>query len=355
MTDRALFLTPIYEPYVGGAAVHFKQLSRGLLESGAISSYVIISAYSPIAPIYETTDDGTIVRILFSPNTINREWSTTKVILNYLLVALLTLLFLSRVSVVHTHTRSYFTVGARLAKLARKHVIIDGRDLGAPSFAARGDVFVCASKNIEREARERAEQVVYIPVGIDPEALMVDPGTTETPTDPYVLFVGDVTRRKGVPELLQAHDSSDRNLQLLLIGEQVTDDIQIGEFSDVSYLGPCAHEEVLCYIRNAELVVLPSKEEGLPRVVLESVFHDTPVLCPPVVPECRQFLEEMTLSSVDSAEIRERMNDVLDRGLEPDKFPIKDHYLSNVIRQYVSVYKSLAQTSDGSMESTPGH
>jgi glycosyltransferase involved in cell wall biosynthesis len=97
-----------------------------------------------------------------------------------------------------------------MAKFVGRSVVIDGRDLGAPKFAATGDVFICASKNIQQKAGDRNEQLVHIPVGINPDELDVDCRNVRTPSDPFLLFVGDIAKRKGVPELLDAYASEQR-------------------------------------------------------------------------------------------------------------------------------------------------
>ncbi|WP_079978692.1 glycosyltransferase family 4 protein [Halolamina sediminis] len=348
MAERALFLTPIFEPYVGGAAVHFDQLTRGLIENETISFFILISAYSPEAPIYEPRQNGIILRVLFSPNSIHRGWSKPKIIANYLIATIFSLasIFLFNTSIMHTHTRNYFSWAVRVAKAAGVSVVVDGRDLGAPSFPATGDVFVAISDNIYNKADDRDERLIRIPVGINPKTLSVNCQDVSTPAEPYFLFVGDITERKGVPELLDAYESDPRGRKLVLIGERVNADIDIERLDTISYLGPQPHKEVLCYIRAADIVFLPSKEEGLPRVVLESVFHETPVVCPPIVPEFHQHLPEMTLSAIDASEIQNTIDRILDEGLEPDEFPIKEHYVSNVVDEYSSLYKSLSSPPD---------
>lgn len=343
MCDKALFLTPIYDPYVGGAAVHFKQLSEGLVDQGAIDSFVIISAYSSEAPIFESRSSGQIFRVLFSPSSIHRRLSKPKIAANYIFSIFFTIIshLIFQVSIVHSHTKRYFSISIEISKLFESKVIIDGRDLGAPLFSPTGDVFVAASENIAKKATNRDERIVQIPIGIDPDELTVDCSNVSTPSEQYLLFVGDITDRKGVPELLAAYESNQFDRKLLLIGEWIDQDIDIEGVGGVQYLGPKTHSKVLCYIRDADLVVLPSKEEGLPRVVLESVFHNTPVLCPPVVPEFQHYIPDITLSAIEPIEIQKTIKQIFDEDLSADNYPLKKHQVSNVVSRYSSLYASL--------------
>lgn len=343
MSRRALFLTPIYDPQVGGAAVHFKQLSTGLVENGTIDSFVIITASSSSAELFEATDHGRIFRVLFSPKSIHKRWSKPKVASNYVLATMFTIIamLVYRVSTVHTHTKPYFSFSVRVANLLDRNVIIDGRDLGAPSFPPTGDVFVCISRNIEEKTTDRDEEVLYIPVGIDSDELDVGCENVQTPAEPYLLFVGDIAPRKGVPELMGAISASELDRKLILIGEHIDSGIDLQGPENVTYLGALSHEIVLCYIREADLVILPSEEEALGRVILEALFHQTDVICPPNVPEYRENLPDQTLTSVSVEEIQKQVEKVLSHEREPGEYPIERHFLPNVLSEYDCLYKSI--------------
>lgn len=343
MSHRALYLTPIYDPQVGGAAVHFEQITQGLMEEGTIESYTVISSYAPEAPLFERTDGGRVFRVLFSPKSIHRRWSKHKVALNYLIATVFTVLalLLCRVTVVHTHTKPYFSLPVWIARSYGSKIIIDGQDLGSPSFPLTGDVFVSISENIKQKALDRNERIETIPVGIDPETLAVSCDEVETPSDPYLLYVGDITDRKGVPELLKAHESLSEEISLLLIGEHVNSSINLENRANVHYLGTRSHMEVLCYIRSADLVILPSKEEALGRVILESLFHKTPVVCPPGVPEYQRHIPDTVVSPVEPCEIKNAIDSGLRKQEGASEYPLDRHFTSNVVSEYGSLYASL--------------
>lgn len=343
MSDHALFLTPIFDPYAGGAGIHFDQISTGLVDEGAIDSYVIISAYSDEAPVFESRANGRIFRVLFSPSSIHYRWSKCKIALNYLLATLFTIVsfIVFHTSIVHTHAKRYFTVPVWVAKRMGLYVIIDGRDLGAPSFSATGHIFIAASDNIANNARKRDEQVVKIPIGIDPSELSIECSGVAIPQESYFLFVGDIVKRKGVPELLSAYKNNSRDANLLLIGEHIDRNIMVDDIENIQYLGTKPHKTVLCYIQSADMVILPSKEEALGRVILEAIFHQTQVICPPTVPEFQHNLPQSTLSSIEPTEITEKIDEILHRGVDLDSYPIENHYMSNIIKKYASVYSTL--------------
>lgn len=343
MPERALFLTPMFEPQVGGAAVHFGHLTEGLVKSGAIESFVLVTSHSPGVTTYERTDSGRVFRVLSSPSSIHEGFSKTKIGWNYLIatVAALLAMMFYRLSVLHTHTKPYFEPAVRVATFLGWDVIIDGQDLGAPSFSATGDVFVCISRNIEEKATGRSEKVVHIPVGIDPDSFDVDCARVDLPNEPYLLFVGDIVDRKGVPELLEAHNRISTGKELVLIGEHVQDSIELDTYENVRFLGPLQHEIALCFIEEADVVILPSKEEALGRVILEALVLGTPVICPPDVPEYRDHLPEVTLASVEVEAIQNLLTSARPNGGRKMEYPIERHYLDNVVTEYAAVYEQL--------------
>ena len=95
--------------------------------------------------------------------------------------------------------------------------------------------------------------------------------------EPYLLFVGDTTRNKGAYDLLKAYRCwRPGRPQIRLVfagtnreGAQFLDEVQ--QTPGAIYLGHVSHRTALALIRGAEILVLPSRSEGLPRVILEAV------------------------------------------------------------------------------------
>lgn len=101
-----------------------------------------------------------------------------------------------------------------------------------------------------------------------------------------LLFVGRLTRDKGIPELVEAFvrlDGQFPNLRLLLVGCFEPEDPlpaetrgQLTRHPHIIFTG--AVEDTPSYYAAADLVVLPSHREGLPTVVLEAQAAGKPVI-----------------------------------------------------------------------------
>ena len=114
--------------------------------------------------------------------------------------------------------------------------------------------------------------------------------------DFVIIFVGRLTRPKGVYELLEAFASllsDNRSIKLLLVGSLLEQArvskriISLGIKSKVKLIGGVGHEEIPGYLNAADVFVLPSWMEGLPNVVMEACACERPVIASAVggIPE----------------------------------------------------------------------
>jgi glycosyltransferase involved in cell wall biosynthesis len=123
--------------------------------------------------------------------------------------------------------------------------------------------------------------IEVIPNGVDTDFFV----PSITPREDFILFVGSLFERKGVRYLIQAFSIIGDlfpNFSLAIIGEgaqegelaQLASSLRISK--RVQFLGPKSPEEVSDWMRRAKLFVLPSLEEGLGVVLLESLASATP-------------------------------------------------------------------------------
>jgi glycosyltransferase involved in cell wall biosynthesis len=105
-----------------------------------------------------------------------------------------------------------------------------------------------------------------------------------------VLFVGNLSERKGVGDLLQALNLPgwDRaHTRIVLAGggdvqgyRQQAQDLGLGDW--VRWTGWVERDEVAALMAAADVLVLPSYDEGLPLVILEAMAQSVAVVCTPV-------------------------------------------------------------------------
>lgn len=128
-----------------------------------------------------------------------------------------------------------------------------------------------------------------VPVEVDGPFLVPNEGGGA-----QVLFLGNLMERKGVTDLFAAMASlpEPRKWRLLMAGggdieryRETARGLQID--SQVEFLGWLDQQAARRAVMGADMLVLPSYEEGLPLVILESLGLGTPVVCTPVgsIPE----------------------------------------------------------------------
>lgn len=105
-----------------------------------------------------------------------------------------------------------------------------------------------------------------------------------------VLFVGNISERKGVSDLLQSLTlpgfHRDR-IEVSIVGggdvQAYTEKaLKLGLEDFVRFEGWSDQQDVARFMANADVLVLPSYDEGLPLVILEALANGVAVVCSPV-------------------------------------------------------------------------
>jgi glycosyltransferase involved in cell wall biosynthesis len=222
----------------------------------------------------------------------------------------------------------------------------------------RADVVICQSEFMKQEMRREfglaPEKLarVYNPVDIGLISELARRGENPFPTPgPNLVAIGRLSSEKGFDLLLRAMRIirlGDPSVRLTILGEgplEATLKDQARQFaieSCVQFVG--FQQNPFRFLRNAELLVLPSRYEGLPNVVLEALALGTSVvatdctgalreiahtgsrmrIAPEYTPECFAAAVQKSLAGMPDARIRR----------EPDPEFVAQFGLSAVIAQY---------------------
>lgn len=134
--------------------------------------------------------------------------------------------------------------------------------------------------------------ITIIPDGVDLTRFVPMPGARE----PLILYVGSLIKRKGIIYLLEAMSQISHrypSLHLTIVGDGVERPLlektssELGLQGRVTFTGSQTTEQVRQWMQRARLFVLPSVEEGLGVVLLESLACGTPIVATQVggIPE----------------------------------------------------------------------
>jgi len=177
------------------------------------------------------------------------------------------------------------------------HATFPARSKQIVKMANHANGILSVSKDLAKKmtylgVKEEKIEVIYNGVNLD----KFTPTQNIKTHTPYILFIGNLKKEKGVIELLQAFKIiNDKYPQLRLkyigsgsmLSQLQSISKQLCLESKVDFEGVKPHDELPCWLGNATLLALPSYNEGVPNVVLESMACGVPVVASAVggIPE----------------------------------------------------------------------
>lgn len=128
-----------------------------------------------------------------------------------------------------------------------------------------------------------------------------------------VLFVGNLVRAKGVRELADAIVARGERFLGVFVGDGPERGYGIGEYGTncLQYRGARPHDQIAKYMAAADVLVLPSRSEGLPTVLVEAGSLGLPVIASAVggVPGLLEHGRGALLRDISSAAIGEALEE----------------------------------------------
>ncbi len=141
-------------------------------------------------------------------------------------------------------------------------------------------------------AQLHATQTQVIPYGLDPQSLQ-QVGPNDLPTASLgdrgkakrlrIMCIGSLEPRKGQDFLLHSVAALPLHLQeqieIFLVGRAFTPDYVAlvealtRQLPHVNYVGQAPRQQTMAYLRSADILVLPSRDEVLPVILLEAMYH----------------------------------------------------------------------------------
>jgi glycosyltransferase involved in cell wall biosynthesis len=290
---RVVLVTTLYPPLVGGAATYFSQLAQALSARGA--RVTVLTTQRPQLPAVEhgAFDVWRVIPSLDgAPQAIRQGVQAAATF-----IALALLRVRGRARIAHVHGSKSVTVGtAAFSMVSRVPVVYDVQDFFArpmvirrgarPQHIAAGNPIAdrLASLGI---ARDRVLVLPSIPN--DRARAPVAPRSGAGPC--VCLYVGTLHHVKGSDLLVRAFarvHAVEPTARLEVVGDGPARTAVQSYVRDhgldaaVRFVGAVSPERVLDAIDTADIVVLASRSEGMPRVILEAFARGVPVVAPRV-------------------------------------------------------------------------
>jgi len=199
------------------------------------------------------------------------------------------------------------------------------RSVGRWTFD-QADIVFCYTEEDKRRVQELgvSSRIEVVSNGIDTERFTPEgPESELVDSDgPVVLFVGRLVEGKRPGDAVAAVDrvrDEHPDVSLYFCGDgplrsELEDDAARRGIDDhVEFLGHVPYEDVPDIYRSADVLVLPSRAEGVPRTVLEAMASATPVVVsdlPQVAPIATDGGEVVPVGAVE--EFTDRLSNLLD-------------------------------------------
>ncbi|MFX1540175.1 MAG: glycosyltransferase family 4 protein [Promethearchaeota archaeon] len=303
---RILQVTPYFGEHYGGTERYSFNLSRALVKLGH-EVHVYAARIKSSTPRKEIRYGINIHRFP-TPTTI---WNINP--FSVMLHRLLTKKF----DVIHAHSYLYATSNqALLAKMVRnffhKHTklivhlhgglgippylkhqplkkiakyVYDATVGKAMMFGANHILSACQTDAIlaQRQFNIPDEKITVIYNAIDTVPFNAQRKDGDGGESPYLLFVGDLERWKGVTSLIQAMQilkNRGHKIALKLAGVGSIERLlrKMSDGLDIRFLGAVPHSKIPDLMRDAFACVLPSFWEGVPTVGMEAMASGTPFI-----------------------------------------------------------------------------
>jgi glycogen(starch) synthase len=171
-----------------------------------------------------------------------------------------------------------------------------------------------------------------------------------------LLYVGDLSRDKGVEVLVGAHRRLRDPPPLVMVGRRVPG-TRIDAIAGVRILDPVPHDEVLPLIRSARVVVVPSIwPDPCPTVVLEAMAMGRPVVAAAsggIIDMVEDGVTGRLVKPDDQAALVSALNDVLfvpnvaTRMAEAGLVSVRRFTASAVVERIEAVYERVASPQAG--------
>ena len=277
---KVLLLTPTFYPDKTGAAKYYDNYFQYL--DGKIDLYVLTKKSS----VLKKESKKIMREIPVFYNNILRLTITPL----FTLFKIVTLHLKFKFDFIHVHSSSILAFSAGVFSLIfRVPIIYDVLDMQTPPILLKiGRVHkYLATGNVVKEKLSTIRLPKEKILCFKPPRNSFKPCMVKKKND--VVFVGEVNKKiKGTDILLNAFNiiinEKRQNIKLLVVGDGPDMD-ESKKFikqkkldKNVSFLGSQPYKKTLDYISRSKILVLPSRTEATPRVIIEAFELGTPVI-----------------------------------------------------------------------------
>ncbi len=358
---KLLFITGIFYPLIGGPTVALDTIIPKLLNKERIVEITILTTYVKDERLIGSKDysgvEVKIYRLLIPRKSIfegsriyHRPFQALRVIHNGLMI--ISVCLIDSIDIVHDVFR-YEYLSTRIMNVPS---VMDVRSLGREEPMFKPEFLIAVSDKIYEMHRKWCEESSIQKVPIPLSKVHVGEKEVNKVKEKYgleadyICFVGRLSYDKGVDLAIEGfrylQEKMD-SIHLVLIGgaEELKDietinDIDPNNSDKTHVLGEIDHGETLSLMKGSEVVVLPSRKEGVPRTILEALQMNKKVLAPECVQEFKDQIPKFVIKEESPKAVADRLKTIIDADSVPD-YDLSAHEPEKVAERWIDIYDGL--------------
>ena len=218
---------------------------------------------------------------------------------------------------------------------------------------AWADAVTAGSKEAYEYYSKFGSKVSFIPNAIDIDLL---PSGVDTRYEKQIIFVGRLSKEKGILTILEIVKNLPNDIHLLIVGTGPEEGIvldSIKNYKNIHYLGYQPKEKTIPLIRGSKLLIQPSLAEGISATLLEAMACKTPVIVTNIGGNVELFENNKTGILIEPENPEELLKEILSLLKNQIKLEllsisafekVQEYDWSSIGKKYLNLYKKLLQS-----------
>ena len=210
------------------------------------------------------------------------------------------------------------------------------------------DAITVVSKDAKEYYSKLGFNVHHIPNAIDIDSL---PKNENKMFDNQIIFVGRLSKEKGILKLLSISKKLPEEINLIIVGTGPEENnVKLAsEQKNIHYFGYLPPEKTIPLIRGSKLLIQPSLAEGISATLLESMACNTPIITTKVGGNIELFNndtgiliepenpEELLYEIISTIDNKEKLEKISKLAFSE----VQNYDWSHVGQKYLDLYKKL--------------
>lgn len=210
------------------------------------------------------------------------------------------------------------------------------------------DVITVVSKEAQEYYKKLGFDTEHIPNAIDIDSL---PTSEKKMYDKQIIYVGRLSKEKGILELLSIINELSTDVNLIIVGNGPEEDkvkLASEHQKNIHYLGYLPPEQTIPLVRGSDILIQPSLIEGISTSILEAMACKTAIIATNVGGNKELLTNRKTAILVENHnEILESVHELfsdatfLESIVQNALTEVEKYNWNNIGKQYLELYNSL--------------